>query len=216
VNLRWKRLCPRTALAAGLLADLVLVGVCLQPAAFAQNRQVTVHFDPAATTIRWTLSGNLHATRGTFKLKGGVVSFDTATGAASGELLVDLASGESGNRDRDAKMRKQVLESDKYPEAFFHPEKIVGALKPGATQTVAADGAFNIHGADHPLHVQIQVQLDGSHATATTRFSVPYVAWGMKDPSGFLLRVGKEVEIEIVAHGTVDGGGEAQRDPPGP
>ena len=68
-----------------------------------------------------------------------------------------------------------------------------------------AEGSFNIHGADHPLKLDIQVKLDGNQATATTHFSVPYVAWGMKDPSNFVLRVGKEVDIDIVAHGTVEG-----------
>jgi polyisoprenoid-binding protein YceI len=119
--------------------------------AHAQAPKVTVHLDPATTEIHWTLSGNTHTTHGTFKLKGGTVSFDPATGAAEGELLVDLTTGTSGNKDRDAKMQSEVLQSDKYPEAFFHPTKITGALKPGAAQTLAAEGSFNIHGADHPL-----------------------------------------------------------------
>ena len=188
------------------ICTLFLLGALFFPfPAHAQTPKITVHFDPGTTEIRWTLSGSVHTTHGTFKLKGGLVTFDPATGVAEGEVLVDLASGESGDKDRDAKMHQEVLESDKYPQAFFHPTKITGSLKPGTTQAVSAEGAFNIHGADHPLKLQIQVKLDGNQATATTHFSVPYVAWGMKDPSNFLLRVGKEVDIDIVAHGTVDG-----------
>ena len=70
---------------------------------------------------------------------------------------------------------------------------------------MTAEGVFNIHGADHPLKLEIQVKVDGNQATATAHFSVPYVAWGMKDPSSFVLRVGKEVAIDVVAHGTVEG-----------
>jgi polyisoprenoid-binding protein YceI len=174
-------------------------------AAHGQTQKVTVRFDPAATEIHWTLSGNTHTTHGTFRLKGGQVTFDPATGAAQGELLVELATGESGNSGRDSKMQTDVLESAKYPQAFFHPTSIRGNLKSGATQAVTAEGTFNIHGADHPLKLELQVKLVGSQATATTHFTVPYVAWGMRDPSSFVLRVGKEVDINVVAHGTVEG-----------
>ena len=51
-------------------------------------------------------------------------------------------------------MQNEVLESEKYPEAFFHPLKISGVLKQDAgTQNVTVSGTFNIHGADHPLTV---------------------------------------------------------------
>ncbi len=170
-----------------------------------RRRKITVHFDSATTEIHWKLTGNTHDTHGTFRLKGGQVTFDPATGVAAGELLVDLATGESGNPSRDSKMQTDVLESNKYPEAFYHPTKITGDVKAGATQVVSAEGTFNIHGADHPLKLDIQVKIEGDQATATTHFSVPYVAWGMKDPSNFLLRVGKAVDVDIVAHGAVEG-----------
>ncbi len=184
----------------------VLLAAVFAQAALGQApaAKVVVHFDPATTEIHWTLSGNTHTTHGTFRLKGGLVSFDPATGVADGELLVDLASGESGNKDRDAKMQKDVLESGKYPDAFFHPAKVVGAIKPGATQTIAVEGSFNIHGADHPLKLQIDVKVDGDRATATTHFIIPYVAWGMNDPSQFVLRVGKAVDVDVVAHATIE------------
>jgi polyisoprenoid-binding protein YceI len=174
-------------------------------AAQAQSRKITVHLDPTTTEIHWALSGNVHTTHGTFRLKGGEITLDPATGAATGELLVDVTSGESGNKSRDAKMQSDVLESSKYPQAFFHPVKITGDLKAGATQTVTAEGDFSLHGSDHPVKLEIQVKLDGNRATATTHFSVPYVAWGMRDPSTFLLRVEKQVDVDVVAHGTVDG-----------
>lgn len=186
------------------LLAAVLVAAAMARAQAPEPR-VTIHLDPEKTEIHWTLHDVLHTVRGTFRLKGGLMTLDPATGAAQGEFLVDVTTGESGNSIRDGKMQKEVLESVKYPQAFFHPVKFSGELKAGSTQNVTVEGTFNVHGADHPLTLQIVTELKGADATATTRFVVPYVAWGMKDESTFLLKVDKEVTIDIVARGTVEG-----------
>ncbi len=134
-----------------------------------------------------------------------MITFNPATGAAEGEFLVNVTTGESGNSTRDGKMQKEVLESSKYPQAFFHPVKVSGELKPGSPQNVTVDGTFNIHGADHPLTLPMTVQLTGTNASATTHFTIPYVAWGMKDESTFLLKVDKAVTVDVTAQGTVEG-----------
>ena len=186
----------------------IVLFLCLARLSEAQSpaTKVTVHLDSQKTEIHWTLHSTLHAVDGTFRLKGGVMTFDPATGAAQGEFLVDVKTGESGDKTRDGKMQNEVLESEKYPEAFFHPLKISGTVKQDAgTQNVTVSGTFNIHGADHPLTLPLVVQIHGSDATATTHFIIPYVAWGMKDESRLMLRVDKEVNVEVVAHGSVEG-----------
>ena len=163
-----------------------------------------VLLDPAQTEIHWKLSGGLHPTHGTFKLKSGEFLFNPANGMAEGEILVDATTGESGDAARDKQMQDEVLESNRYPAIFFHPtQSKAGSRTGGGTQELVADGTFNIHGADHPLELPLKVQIAAGMVTATTRFTVPYVAWGMKNPSKFLLRVGKQVEIEVTAKGTV-------------
>ena len=41
------------------------------------------------------------------------------------------------------------------------------------------------------------------HWTAASHFAVPYVKWGMKNPSTFILRVDQSVDIEVQASGAV-------------
>jgi polyisoprenoid-binding protein YceI len=169
----------------------------------AQNRGMRVVLDPAQTAIHWKLSG-LHSVYGTFKLKSGEFLFNPQTGLAEGEILVDATTGESGNAARDKRMQDEVLESNRYPAIFFHPTEIKGPFKAGeGTQDLTGEGTFNIHGADHPLKLPLKVQISADTVTATTRFTVPYVEWGMKNPSRFLRRVGKQVEIEVSAKGTI-------------
>lgn len=167
-------------------------------------RQMTIHLDPAATKITWVLHSTTHTVNGTFQLKGGLITFNPATGVADGELLVDVATGASGSTTRDNKMKTQVLEPQKYPTAFFHPTLVTGALKEGATQHLTVAGTLNIHGADHPMTLKVDADLTGAAVSAKTSFVVPYVAWGMRDPSVFLFRVAKQVEVSVSATGTVE------------
>jgi polyisoprenoid-binding protein YceI len=182
-----------------IAASVILIGQMAQ----AQNRSIRVVLDPAQTEIHWKLSG-LHPVHGTFKLKSGEFLFNPKTGLAEGEILVDATTGESGNPARDEHMQDEVLESNRYPAIFYHPTEIKGPFKAGeGTQNLTGEGTFNIHGADHPLELHLKVQTNADTVTATTRFTVPYVEWGMKNPSKFLLRVGKQVEIEVTAKGSI-------------
>lgn len=171
----------------------LLIALVLTCPAFAAEQ--AVQLTPENTRIEWTLSDPLHTVRGTFRLKHGTVTFDLATGKASGDVVVDVKSGESGSGARDGRMHSQVLESDKYPEAAFMPDRIEGVLSAEGVSSLKLHGSFQIHGASHELTADAQV--NPATKQADISFVIPYVAWGMKDPSNFLLRVGKTVQMNI-------------------
>jgi polyisoprenoid-binding protein YceI len=182
---------------------LAIAGIMLS-AAVSYGQTATVHLDPEKTQVQWTLPDPLHTVKGTFHMREGNVSYDLKSGVATGSIIVDAASGQSGNSSRDSKMQKEELESTRYPDVIFRPQHVEGTLNPSASSTLAVSGIFSLHGSDHPLtmNITVQPQQDGV-VTAKTEFQVPYVQWGIKDPSMFLLRVGKEVKIEITANGTL-------------
>ncbi|HEY4933763.1 MAG TPA: YceI family protein [Terriglobales bacterium] len=183
------------------LAITVALALLCSVAASAQQVQVTL--DPAQTKVNWVLGDVLHTVEGTFKLKSGSIVFDPKTGGARGQIVVDAKSGESGNDKRDAKMHKEVLESARYPEIVFLPKHVTGNLPTQGSATLQVQGVFRIHGGDHDMTLSFPVQADGSRATATTKFTVPYEAWGMKNPSVLFLKVENKVEVTISAVGTV-------------
>jgi phage host-nuclease inhibitor protein Gam len=49
----------------------------------------------------------------------------------------------------------------------------------------------------------MQIHIEGNGLTAKTHFTVPYVKWGLKDPSIFILKVAKEVEIDLTLAGSL-------------
>lgn len=159
----------------------------------------TFDFDPSKTRIDFTLHDPLHTVHGTFTLKRGNMQLDPATGKASGEIVIDVPSGISGSSPRDKRMHKEILESQKYPEAVFTPDHVRGQIAPEGTSEIDVHGSFRIHGADHEVMIHFQVQANGSQFIATGSFTIPYVKWGMKNPSSFLLRVDDKVEIDVRA-----------------
>jgi len=181
------------------LAVLMLGGYVFASPLTAQEMQVDL--DPARTTIEFMLPATLHTVHGSFKLKSGTVRFNTATGAASGEIVADATSGDTGNKGRDKKMHGEILESRRFPEVIFLPKQVDGKVPSSGTATVNVQGSFRIHGSDHELTLAIPVQIVGENITVTAEFDVPYVAWGMKDPSTFFLHVDHEVHVRIAAIG---------------
>ena len=169
----------------------------------AVAEQVQVTLDPAETTINISVHDVHGGVRGTFKLKSGAVSFERETGNASGELIVDATSGQTGNGTRDSKMHKEVLESKRYPEIVFTPEHVMGDVALQGKSNIQVQGVFRIHGADHDLTLSMPVQVSGDQVTATTTFVVPYESWGMKNPSVLFLHVDGKAEVSVTAVGRI-------------
>jgi polyisoprenoid-binding protein YceI len=172
----------------------VLVGAAACPAAAEQRTFVA---DPAQTRVDFTLGATAHTVHGTFRMKSGMVRFDDTTGAAEGKLILDATSGATGNNSRDKKMKKDVLETDKYPDIIFSPERVRGTVPAHGRSRVELEGVMLLHGQSHPITITVPLDISGDTASADVRFIVPYVQWGLKNPSSFILRVSDKVEIVV-------------------
>lgn len=165
---------------------------------------IIIDLNPAKTNVEFILGDVLHTVHGTFKLKSGHIEVNPQTKGASGQVVVDATSGESGSGARDSRMTKNILEGDRYPEITFTPTAISGDVSTTPT-SVTVTGWFAIHGQRHQLSIPLQVTMPGGQAVVIGKFVVPYVAWGMKNPSTFFLHVTQEVTINITAVGSVAG-----------
>jgi polyisoprenoid-binding protein YceI len=187
----------------GRLAVLAvfLVGLTLS----ARGQQTSLAVDPARCKLTFTLDAALHTVHGTFQVKQSSLAFDPASGEVTGQIDVDAKSGQTGNAMRDRKMNNDVLESDRYGEITFRPDRIIGTVAHQGKSSVMLHGVFRVHGVEREITVPTQLEMDGDRWTANARFTVPYAKWGMKNPSTLFLRVSDSVEIELAAAGTVVG-----------
>ena len=169
----------------------------------APAAEIVLTIDPTQSQVHFTVDSTLHTVHGTFALKSGSVHFDPETGKAGGDIIVIANSGESGNGSRDKRMHKEILETEKYPEAVFHPTQVEGKISPHGSSDVKLAGMISIHGADHAITALVHADLKGDHWTGTATFDVPYIQWGIKDPSNFLLKVQPVVNVTLDMSGPI-------------
>jgi polyisoprenoid-binding protein YceI len=165
--------------------------------------EIVLGIDPAKSKVYWTLGSTVHTVHGSFAFKKGNLRLDTSTGKASGEIIVDAASGNSGNDSRDRKMHKEVLESARYAEVIFRPDRVEGEIPPQRAFTVNVHGLLVLHGSEHQLTVPVQAELAGDHWTGSAKFNVPFIDWGLKNPGNFFLKVDHAVQIELELKGSL-------------
>jgi polyisoprenoid-binding protein YceI len=193
----------RRSIPRGVRLAVLLTAVCAAAslACAARAQEAVLSLDPAHTEIHFSLGSTLHAVHGIFKLKSGEIHFDSSTGKASGSIVVDAASGDSDNKGRDKKMRQEILETPKFGEIVFMANGVKGAIASQGASQVQLSGVLRLHGQDHDMTLSANVVSTGGRLQATTHFSVPYVKWGLKNPSTFLLRADDTVDIDIQASG---------------
>jgi polyisoprenoid-binding protein YceI len=176
------------------------IAVLLAPAfATAQSRY---HIDPGTSQVQFSLGGS-HEVNGQFHVSSGDLSFDPKTGAMKGIVLVEAGSGSSDNKSRDKKMRNDELKADMFPTITFSPTHFDGTLADSGDSNLQVEGTFTLIGQSHAITVPMAVHIDGNECTAKGEYTIPYVAWGMKDPSMFLFKEAKDVKIDLTFHGTL-------------
>jgi polyisoprenoid-binding protein YceI len=169
--------------------------------AFAQKQTMTVN--PDASKVAFALAGTGHEVRGAFHVSRGSIGFNRSVPAMSGSIVVSAASGDSGDMSRDKRMHSEILDIEHYADVTFEPKSYQGTIAPSGDSTVQVSGVFTLHGTPHDLTVPMQIHIDGANVTARGSFVVPYVKWGLKDPSIMILRVAKEVHIDLDLAGTL-------------
>jgi polyisoprenoid-binding protein YceI len=182
---------------------VLALSLALASVAFAQHQTFTVNVD--SSRVAFALGGNTHHVDGTFHVQSGSIDFDRSAQTISGSVVVAAGSGNSGDQGRDKKMNSDVLDVAHFAEVAFVPKSYQGTIAASGDSAIQVAGVFTLHGAPHDLTVPMQIHIDGSALTAKTHFQVPYVQWGLKDPSIFILKVAKVVDIDLALVGYVSG-----------
>jgi polyisoprenoid-binding protein YceI len=177
------------------IAALALAGL-LVPAALAQHQTFVVNSD--ASEVRMTLNTSHEVVNGTFQVQHGSIEFDRSNPKMAG-LVAVLA----GNDSRDKKMNRDILQVEQFAIISFEPKTYTGAIAASGESTIQVTGIFTLLGSPHEITVPMQVHLDSTSAIAKAHFVVPYVQWGLKNPSFLIWKAENDVAIDLNLVGTV-------------
>ena len=175
------------------------LAVLFAPVLLAQ--QQTFVANPDASEVKMTLKTTHEIVNGAFHLQSGSLNFDRGAAKISGSLVVAAGSGKTGNGSRDKKMHKDILEVDQYATVSFEPRSYAGVIAPSGDSTIQATGIFTLLGTPHEITIPILVHIEGTTATAKAHFVVPYIQWGLKDPSFLFWKADKDVAIDLFLTG---------------
>ena len=175
------------------------LAVLLAPAtvltAGAQHQTFVVH--PDASEVRMTLKTTHELVSGTFHIQSGSIEFDRGSLKMSGSVVVLAGSGKTGNDSRDKKMKKDILQVAQHATVSFEPKSFAGALAPAGDSTLQVTGIFTLLGTPHELTIPMLVHMEGPVAKAKAHFIVPYVQWGLKNPSFLIWKAENDVAIDL-------------------
>jgi hypothetical protein len=174
---------------------ILALAVILGPAALAQHQTFAVN--PDASEVKMKLNTTHEVVNGTFHVQSGSINFDRAASHISGIVLVAADSGKTGNNSRDKKMNKDILKVDQFATVSFAPKAYNGTIAPSGDSTIQVSGAFTLLGTSHGLTIPMQIHIEGSKVTAKGQFVVPYVEWGLKNPSFLIWKAENDVALEL-------------------
>ena len=180
---------------------VVALALTFATAALAQHQTFAVN--PDASEVKMKLNTTHEVVDGTFHIQSGSINFDRTASHLSGVVIVAAGSGKTGNDSRDKKMNKDILKVDQFATVSFAPKAYNGTMAASGDSTVQVSGVFTLLGTAHDLTIPMQIHIDGSKATAKAQFVVPYVQWGLKNPSFLIWKADNDVAIDLNLVGQV-------------
>ena len=146
--------------------------------------------------MNWKRVGLGAVAVGSTKAVAGDILVDPANPAASrlGEIVVDISQFQSDIGMRDNAIRRQWLESAKYPLATFQNATLTG--QPVSFQIA---GDLTVHGTTQHVVWAATATLAGSTLHATAATTLPMSQFGEHAPSMPMLAVEDPVTLTLVA-----------------
>jgi polyisoprenoid-binding protein YceI len=183
-----------------LLAILAALATALPVAA----EKMTYVLDTERSEVRILLGATLHTVLGRARLGAATLTWDTETGEASGQIVIQSTDLDTGIESRNRKMHEVVLKALEHPEITFDATGFE-LRQPGDNEMrFVLQGRLMLLGTTHEIELESHARRRGNGSwKVRADLNVPYVEWGLEAPSIAFLSVDKHVAVEVKAIGTL-------------
>jgi polyisoprenoid-binding protein YceI len=185
---------------------LICMGIGRNVAMAGSDAPVRFRIDPAESRVWFDADARLHSFRGETQKVTGYFTLrqNSSPQIADALVTIDAASLETGNRDRDADMRQDFLEVERFPTIEF---RVVELLTPrsSANETgwdVVLQGKLTVHGTTRDVKVPTTVSLTVERVTARGQIHLDMRDYNIRVPRLLMIPMKSEVLVgfEVAAH----------------
>lgn len=161
--------------------------------------------DAKESEVRIILGATLHTVDGRAALEPATFRWNTDTGSASGRAVIQTSRLRTGIDARDEKMREDVLQSALHPEVVFEATGFELRQAGAEKMRFVLKGKLTLLGTGHEIELETHAHLRPDKSwKARADLNLPYVQWGLTDPSLPFFSVDKYVLVEVKAVGSLE------------
>ena len=163
------------------------------------------HLDPAESRVWFDADARLHTFRGETQQLTGRFTLQRRSPPqlSDASVAIKAASLETGNAERDADMRRDFLEVERFPTIEFRVDEVLTphATAGEATWDLVLQGKLMVHGVIRDIKVPTTVSLSEERVTARGRIHLDMRDYSIRVPRLFLIPMKSEVLVafEVVA-----------------
>ena len=119
----------------------------------------------------------------------GTVTIEGMTVTAA-DITADLSTLKSDDDRRDNQLRRQAIETDRYPTATFsltQPIELPAEAAQGEAVSVTATGDFTLHGVTKSVQIPLQARLESDRVILVGSLDITFADYGIEKPNSFLV-----------------------------
>jgi polyisoprenoid-binding protein YceI len=117
------------------------------------------------------------------------------------DLVVDMASIESDESNRDRQFHGRIMDTTTFPEASFQltePIELGSVPATGEEVTVDAVGDLTLRGVTQPVTIPLTARLDGTTFAVSGTVTLDFDLFEIPDASGGPATVGRTGDLEVL------------------